>query len=138
MATTTTKPTISVTINKEIDLQSISDLLCGAFEGGSNYWYQIDEFIKPSNFANSDEEEIEYRHLSYPINEGGALLISVPEDDDGKQYRLDLQSIQKGLKLWAASEQYGHHFTNFIEENHDAETSDVFLQFCLFGDCIFG
>jgi len=30
------------------------------------------------------------------------------------------------------------HFADFIAENDDAETADVFLQCCLFGRIVFG
>lgn len=140
MATTTTPQTISVTITKEIDLDSISSLLCSAFEGGSNYWYEIDQFVKPETFsflteAGEDNPQI-YKHLDYPLNEGGAVIISVPEDDDGKKYTLDLNAVKKGLKVMAKD--YPRHFTDFVKENDDACTGDVFLQCCLFGEVIFG
>jgi hypothetical protein len=35
-------------------------------------------------------------------------------------------------------EQYPRHFSNFISENYDAETGDVFLQCCLLGKVKFG
>ena len=35
-------------------------------------------------------------------------------------------------------DQYPHHYANAITEDHDAETGDVYLQLCLFGELIFG
>ena len=122
-----------------LPVERISDLLCSALEGGSNYWYHIEQFIKPINFNNSEEgttEEKCFRHLDYPINEGGALMISVPEDEDGKLYCLDLQSIRSGMKVMA--KRYPRHMMDLIRENDDACTGDVFLQCCLFGEVIFG
>jgi len=59
MKTTTQQPTISVNVKHEISLERISSLLCSAFEGGSNYWYQIDKFIKPKNLSfRTDEDQI--------------------------------------------------------------------------------
>lgn len=144
MANTTTTPTISVTITKEIDLDSISSLLCSAFEGGSNYWYEIDQYVAPATFTylteagDCDEGETPqvFKHIDYPLNEGGAVIISVPEDDDGKTYTLDLKAIKKGLRIMAKD--YPRHFTDFVKENDDACTGDVFLQCCLFGEVIFG
>lgn len=143
MANTTT-PTISVTIKKEITLDSISCLICSAFEGGSNYWYEIDQFVKPETFTFlSDEGDCDegespqvFKHIDYPLNKGGAVIVSVPEDEDGKTYTLDLQSIEKGLKIMA--DKYPAHFNDFLNENDDACTGDVFLQCCLFDEVIFG
>jgi hypothetical protein len=127
----------------EITLERISDLLCSAIEGGSNYWYRIDEFIEPPQMTYRTDEAKVYRHLDYPLNEGGALLISAhAEDEDGdevyglKQWRLDLTTIEKGLTIMA--EKYPRHWSDFVQENDDAETSDVFLQCALFGEIIFG
>lgn len=128
------EPTLSVEVKQEVTLQRISDLLCSAFEGGSNYWYNIEEFVKPENFNNSEEGDEKFRHLSYPINEGGALLISDGEDDT--KHILNLESIKKGLKVMARD--YPRHFNDFMQENDDACTGDVFLQCCLFGEVIFG
>ena len=131
----TTKPA-TLSYSQEIEIQRLSDLLCGAFEGGSNYWYQIDKFVKPENFDNSEEGDEKFRHLSYPCNKGGSLIISVPEDNDGKTYTLNLESMAKGLQVMAKD--YPTHMENFLACNDDAETSDVYLQCCLFGEVIYG
>lgn len=127
-------------VNQEIDLHRISNLLCDALEGGSNYWYTIKEFIEPTNTcipyscAAGEEGEI-FKHLDYPLNEGGALIIVDKEDDDAKEYRLDLKSIETGLQTMA--DKFPYHWANFINENDDADTGDCFLQCCLFGDIIY-
>jgi len=36
------------------------------------------------------------------------------------------------------AEKYPRHFHNFLEENDDAETGDVFIQCCLFGEIVYG
>ena len=136
MKTTTQQPTVSVNVKHEITLDRISNLLCSAFEGGSNYWYQIDKFIKPENLSFRTDEEQIYRHLDYPLNEGGALIISDLEGDEDEPKRLDLNAVKKGLQIMA--EKYPRHMGEFLNDNDDAETGDVFLQCCLFGDAIYG
>lgn len=46
----------------EIEEQRIKDLLCGAFEGGSNYWYNIKRFD-----VNSDKE-YQFKHIEVPFS----------------------------------------------------------------------
>ena len=134
--------TVQVTADK------ISHLLSNAFAGGSNYWYDIKTFIEPSvieylsdaEFAKSvgNEPKI-YKYLDYPLNAGGGVIITSKEDDEingQTEFLLNLDSIGKGIQIMA--EKYPKHFTNFIEENDDAETGDVFLQCCLFGETIYG
>lgn len=139
MSTTTTptkQPTINVNVKHEITLDRISSLLCSAFEGGSNYWYQIDKFIKPETMSFRTDEGQIYRHLDYPLNEGGALIISDIEDEENETKRLDMDAIKKGLQIMA--EKYPRHMGDFLNDNDDADTGDVFLQCCLFGEAIYG
>jgi hypothetical protein len=42
----------------------------------------------------------------------------------------------RGLQLMA--DKYPNHFADFMQENDDATTSDVFLQLSVFGELIFG
>jgi hypothetical protein len=142
MTTTLEQKPATLGFTQEIEIQRIADLLTGAFEGGSNYWYQIEEFVKPKNLNNSEEGqqtfETCFKHIDYPINEGGALIISDinEEDDDKETWTLNLESLTKGLQVMAKD--YPNHMANFLAFNDDAETSDVYLQCCLFGEVIFG
>jgi len=141
--TTLEKKPATLAYNQEIEISRLGSLLCGAFEGGSNYWYLIEEFIKPKNLNNSDEDsntwETCFRHIDYPINEGGALIISdINEEDeeDKETWTLNLESMAKGLQVMARD--YPRHMADFLNGNDDAETSDVYLQCCLFGEVVFG
>ena len=145
MTTATKKKelTIPVQVTNNVSIHEIADLLCGAFEGGSNYWYLIEEKIKPLNLDNSEEGQNTwdtcFPHMDYPINEGGALIISdinEEDDEDREKWTLDLNAIKEGIQLMATD--YPVRFNEFITGNYDAETSDVFLQLCLFKDVIFG
>ena len=133
---TQTPQTLAVSVKHDISLDRISNLLCSAFEGGSNYWYVINEFVEPKAFTfRTDEDEV-YRHLDYPLNEGGAVIVGDMEDEDAEAKTLDLKAIEKGLKIMA--EKYPRHMSDFINDNDDAITGDVFLQCCLFGEVIYG
>jgi hypothetical protein len=132
---------VKMNVNVEVDVpwERIRDLLCNALEGGSNYWYRIEKFIAPDKYVNSDPKDI-FRHLDYPTNPGGALLISdakVADDPDVfRTERLNMTKLKEGLKVMA--QKYPRHFANFMSENDDADTGDVFLQCALFGDVIYG
>ncbi len=136
MRNTTTQPSITINVEHDITLDRISNLLCSAFEGGSNYWYQIQEFVDPKEFTFRTDENQLYKHLDYPLNEGGAVIVGDLEDEDAKPKRLDLDAIKKGLVTM--SRDYPRHMMDFINDNDDATTGDVFLQCCLFGDVIYG
>jgi hypothetical protein len=129
------QPTLTINPSKSITLERISDLLCSAIEGGSNYWYQIDKFNKPKSMSFRTDKNTIFRHLDYPLNEGGSLTITDMLENKGG-YILNINSLQKGLQIMA--EKYDHHWMNFLNGNDDAETGDVFLQCCLFGEAVYG
>lgn len=131
--------TITITPGLGFTVERIADLLCCALEGGSNYWYLIKEFRKPATMTNRTDADRVFKHLDYPTNEGGGLLITTLEGDENNgatEWWLDLPTMQRGLTVLA--EKYPTHFADFAAENDDATTGDVFLQCCLFGEVVYG
>ena len=53
-----------VTMTREIEDERINDLLTGAFEGGSNEWYNITKYINPNNV------EVQFKCSDLPLIEG--------------------------------------------------------------------
>jgi hypothetical protein len=130
---------IPTTVN--VSKKRVADLLISAFEGGSNYWYRIEEFVRPPKRDFVFDAEHVYRHAEYPLSTGGALKISDLYGVDGDEKRktvkvLGLPEIEEGLRVFARI--YPIHFANFVAENDDAVTGDVFLQVCLFGEIVYG
>jgi len=116
-------------IKTVIKRERIEDLLCSAFEGGSNYWAKVESKVKPS-------VKYEYLH-EYPTRGGSIIFKDIYADDDGIfEVPLNQESIEKGLAVM--QKKYTDHFINFLNENDDAETGDVFLQCCLFGALVYG
>lgn len=140
--------TLSVQVTQHIDVELIRNLLCCAFEGGSNYWYDIEGIHYPPgrNYASYKEggkgQDAEtYWNWSQliPTQEGGHLIITSKEGDEingTKKWRLDREAIAKGLAIMA--EKYPKHFGDVIAETEDADTGDVLLQLALFGELIYG
>jgi len=130
---TTAKPTDPKThlipIEVEITEERMSDLLCTALEGGSNYWYQAMGYVNPNNV------KTEYKHLELPFIEGCGMMIGDCESDEEPKL-LNLEAMLNGLKIMGVK--YPWHLKNFLEENDDAETGDVFLQCSLFGEIVYG
>jgi len=120
---------ISLNVSVPISIERVKDLLCGAIEGGSNYWCKYID-----RMGGITREQAEFRQ-DVPFVEGGWL--EVTEDcEEGKVIRLDVDAIKNGLQT--LSEKYPHHFSDFINDRDDATTSDVFLQCCCFGEVIYG
>ncbi len=134
---------LSITLNMRHNVapERLNDLIIGALEGGSNYWYQID--ISRSRLVKSAE------FISEQPMKGGKLCIKLLEpelvdsiptrfyDPRGvAEWYLTAGSALEGLKVMG--EKYPRHFSNWLQENDDAETADVFLQCALFGEIVFG
>lgn len=121
----------------EIPDQRIKDLLCCAFEGGSNYWYDIKDYMIPAGIS---LDALEYPQLDLPLLQDGAVIITDLEARDGSEpsfhdVKLNRTSLLNGLILMYHN--HPKHFADFMAENEDAITGDVFLQLACFGDVIF-
>lgn len=130
----------------DIDDEKIKGLLCCGFEGGIGYWAQIEDYkiVKGATYEDFQEggrfqEPKNYYHPSQliPLIEGCAVVIKdIQTHTDKKTFHLDLKAIHKGLEIM--STKYPEHFGDFLSDNTDAITGDVFIQCCIFGEIIYG
>lgn len=135
-----------VTVNMEVPIQRMRDLLTSAFEGGSNYWYTIDTDatvfapgLKYEDFREdgccTDPSQYHHPLQLIPFMQGCALCVLDKEEDE-KVYWLGRNQLLAGLQIMA--EKYTRHFSDMVSENDDAITGDVYLQCCLFGEVVYG
>lgn len=131
-----------VTVTAPISFERVADLLVGAFEGGSNYWYEVEGYVEP------EADELDRiraaklgwstdlpRYVLYPLTRTGGVLISDQLGSDRHVWLLDEEAIRRGLEVMA--QQYPKHMNDVIFENDDADTSDLLLQLALFGEVVF-
>ena len=113
-----------------VDDDKIDNLLCSAFEGGSNYW------ASSAKAGRKPKEEAEWLH-EWPLK-GGSFIIYDAEED--KHYEIGREELHKGLKAMSewGEEEGRHHFANIIKDEIDSDTGDAFLQACCFGKLIYG
>ncbi len=116
--------TFQVSLVVDIPAKEIERLIIAALSGGSDYWIDSYKRVVPLGSA-------------FKGNSGDLILkfggsVSVLELEETTPMHLDSEAVERGLKLMA--EKYPQHMRDFINENDDAETADVFLQCCLFGD----
>lgn len=117
----------------EIADQRIEDLLCCAFEGGSNYWYDITGYNYPEG-ETSESLGIEFTYLQLPLKGGSVTICDIETGEFLGVVNRD--RVQQGLEIM--SQKYPKHFNDFIEENEDADTGDVFLQCVVLGEVVYG
>lgn len=138
-------------VKKEISENRIHDLLTCAIEGGTGYWCQIqngdgdikypeglswDDFKIGGSLNSSDNCVSPYGLIA--MTEGMELPLADAEypDDPDEQWTLNREKIQRGLDLMA--EKYPKHFADFMSENEDDITADVFFQLAVLGEIVYG
>lgn len=135
-------------VKQEISEKRIHDLLCSAFEGGTGYWCCIENDVDgiqyPEGFSYSDfriggrlnpKDDPVNPYGLIAMTEGMELVLSDAEDPDTR-WTLNREKIQKGLQLM--QEKYPSHWGDFVSENDDADTADVFLQLAVLGELVYG
>ena len=133
--------TLKVKTTVEVPLQRVADLLVSAFEGGSGYWaveakalgLAANKAVRLSFGTGEDGDNYYPRIIRYPLS-GGVTMVR--DSDESKWHRLDMAAIERGLYLMA--QKYPKHFADFVAENDDAGTADVFLQLALLGEVVYG
>lgn len=121
-----------------------NDLIIDAIEGGSNYWYLFgidsDNIIRKYIGVRKDfHGDFFYSTFSE------AIMTAVVEGDEIPVYdietremlgKLSLKSIEEGEEKMYAD--HPQHFGDILCENNDAITADVWFQYCVMGELIFG
>lgn len=133
-------PREAVTISVKVDKSRVGDLLCTAIEGGSNYWYTIEGYVEPKSEDLVQHTTLGqvFKHIDYPLSKGGAMIISdrLADSKSVTRVALDWPMCLRGLEVMQRD--YPRHFADWLAENDDADTGDVFLQCAVFGKVIYG
>lgn len=118
--------------------QRVRDLIITALEGGIGYWCRL-EATEPANRSCSLFDVPTQPDAEGNIG-GGALLLRELNDDGSEErlLRLDMTALQRGLTLLLQGKPIPRHAAAFIGDNADAETADVFIQLCVFGEVVYG
>ncbi len=120
----------TITHTIEISDQRVGDLICSGVEGGIGYWCGEIKYVTTlSHEPKPSEYTWEY------VLRGGEAKFYVPDYED-EWFSLTREKCEHGLAL--LRDKYPQHFLNFVDETDDADTGDVFIQCCLFGELVFG
>lgn len=115
---------------------SVADLLTSAFEGGmSRKWIRKVQMKRPAKEPSDPDKQARF-YSDFAVMPGYSLRIT--DDETGKVYVLGRKIVETGLQNFATDEDVKHHFADFVREDYDAVTGDVFLQICLFGKVLYG
>ncbi len=133
LATLKAKKTEPKTEPKTIELltnEQRKNLLIGALEGGSNYWY----FLPFNEGHNLPYYSVNSIWLA--ILEGKTFNIHDFEDEGEKLGELNLQNIIDGE--WLMYKNSPRNFADILSENDDSCTADVWFQYAVLKEITFG
>ena len=116
----------SFDVKMSFTAERLQDLLVSGFEGGVGYWCRIDG-VSPPHLAGVP-------YLKVPFFPNGMLLLR--DIVDGKDLSLNREALEAGLAKMCLK--YPRHFSRFVNEDEGAETGDVFIQCCVFGEIRYG
>jgi|GEM_PF-2085902 len=132
----------------EIPDERVSDLLNCAFDGGIGYWAKILDYLdyegklesRTDGWVKGEDGKYYPKYDIVPLLPDCSILLVDVEDIYGTDppWILDREAIERGLYLMFANPRYKQHASDFLSENEDAETGDVFVQLCLFGEIVYG
>ncbi len=131
----------TIVVKTSMEFSRATDLMVGAFEGGSNYWIKSIDWgglqgkhsISP--WKHQKLGETYSAVMSWCCIHGKDFWVEV-EDDDRERHNITPANIERGVQTMADS--FPRHFNDMVKENDDATTSDVLLQCILFNDVVFG
>jgi hypothetical protein len=126
---------VRLTTKIQITQDDFENIIVGALEGGSNYWYCLGDNLPPKD---SDRTPLSTRIATKLFTDPDYKLpIHDIEDPEGEP--LGYITQQSMLDAYGiVAEKWPSHFSDMIGDNHDACTADVFFQVAVMGDIVFG
>lgn len=114
------------------------DMLTGAIEGGSNYWYYLsdnmcDRILEAT--PELDKHPFVARMWAY-LKTGKKIVIRDIEDKSEILGKLSIADMSE--REFKMAKEHPEHFSNILTENDDAETADVWLQYVLMNSIVYG
>lgn len=127
-------------VSFNISEQSMEDMFVTALEGGSNYWYwlQESEVAKIRKAVPKSEEECLSVALSRAVMKHGVdVAIHDYEDQESMLGVISMDTIEKRLQKLADSEQ-SWALNSMMTDDMDGDAADVIFQYITLGEVVFG
>lgn len=112
------------------------DMIIGALEGGSNYWYRLNDDKQFWDMTKELKGDPLASRLAVSLLDKGMEMEIEDVETGEKLGTLSLASIEKGEQIM--HDEYPHHYADAIKETDDADTADVWFQLCVMGKLVYG
>lgn len=116
----------------EVTVERIGGLICAGWEGGdcgSASWIDKAEVTTEGAGAVYAWE--------HPLTGGELAITFGAEENEVETKPFGWDQVVRGWMLFQ-NKKWSHHLQDFINENEDAITGDVFVQLCVLGDVVYG
>lgn len=110
------------------------DQFVAAAEGGSNYWYFLPDLSMCDKYKQPDQSLVD--RVWAAVLGGERIPVSDREEPTNILGYFSLDGIHAGEKLML--ENQPDHFADIISESGDAITGDVWFQYAVLGDIVYG
>ena len=133
---------ITVMVTVTLDEEDISDILCTALEGGIGYWACLcndepswQEGIKKVEQAGKTPY---YDRIMWEVlKSGGSVRFQDAEDlEEGEIWDYNMDTFYKSVQLY--EQKRGSLKKALKDGSFDAIEADIFIQYGLFGEIVFG
>jgi hypothetical protein len=130
---------MTITINQEIKREVLEEIFVTAIEGGSNYWYHLNnESIKLIRDAvPKSEDPYLSTAILKAIERGVEVPINDAEDEEEVLGTVSLKTMQERLQKLAESKNRDA-LVSHINEEGDGDSADIVFQYLAFGEIVFG
>lgn len=134
------------TVEVEINWDHVANAMVSVVEGGYSPWFgRLDEDQTDETSVRLRAELIAAGKIWWCegvyYDQGGKLVLCYdrPEDDEGTfEGKMTVGQAEFKAGFAKMAKEAPRHFGDFVAENGDAITDDVFVQMVLFGDIIYG
>lgn len=116
------------------------DMLTGALEGGSNYWYWIGNQAAATinNYGIKANSNLFVDRMMAALQAGEKIEIRDAEYEETILGTISMESIEAGEMKMFSNEDYEDHYMDIIKETDDATTADIWFQFAVLGEVVYG
>lgn len=124
-----------VTLNLPIEIEegAVESLLVSALEGGSNYWYWLPD-LKMVKHKGEPLSTAIFREV---WRNGKKVPVSDVENQKRILGHLTRESMERAFVLMGQGG-YRRHLSDFLNDNADSTTGDVWFQFSVMGEVVYG
>lgn len=134
----------NIRVNVDVDADRVRDLIITGIEHMNYGTFNVVGYEGETKEGDQTEHP---RYAYFPLTQGRSVRLvdryeggDRQEDGRGEEHRkvysLNLFTVKRGLELMA--EKCPYQFGQFLNDNADVITADIFLQFALLGEHVYG